>query len=379
MVAQLRALTELVQQLKADNTKLREEVTQRSAPTTAVSQDNLAGQSSAQGSTSLSSPSLIPSSTQDSDRLTPAGVVERYVYIPRERKCPRFSGKLAQDTLAVEDWVEEARRHLSSRRMPRAEQALTIFDLLDGEARTEVKFRPASDRDDPDKIFDILISIYGCSQSYISLQTQFFQRRQREGESLREYSHALMHMLEAVKRRDATCFANPDVVLRDQFIENVRDIMLKRELRRQVRMNPSITFYDVRAESIRWVEEGEHSSGSRPRAHSCSTYATPDFEASSHVVSAKSAGELTELKETLRKQQSQLDTILRRLDSSMFPNRSSSRPQARGSRYRFQADGKPICWRCDQPGHIARFCPNPNANSQVVVAPNSPALQPQEN
>lgn len=107
---------------------------------------------------------------------SPMGTIERYVYVPRERKCPRFSGKLSQDSLTVKDWVEEARRHLSMHPMSCAEQVLAIFDLLDGEARTEVRFCPVFERDDPEKIFNILISVYGCSQSYIILQKQLFQR-----------------------------------------------------------------------------------------------------------------------------------------------------------------------------------------------------------
>ncbi|XP_041920078.1 uncharacterized protein LOC121714900 [Alosa sapidissima] len=364
MAAQLRTLTELVQQLQADNTKLREEVAQRSVPPTP---DSLPGQSPR------------PGPVNEAVRPAPTGVVERYVYIPRERKCPRFSGRLSHDSLTVEDWVEEARRHLSSRHMPLSEQVLTIFDLLDGEARTEVKFRPASDRDDPDKIFGILTSIYGCSHSYISLQKQFFQRRQLAGESLREYSHALMHMMEAVKRRDPVCFANPDVVLRDQFIEHVGDSMLKRELRRQVRLHPTITFYDVRSEAIRWVEEGEHSSDPRPRAHSCSTNVVQEHDVDSNAVSVKPTNELTELKESLRKQQSQLDTILRRLDSPLLPDQSIRRPLVRSSRYRFQADGKPICLRCNQPGHIARFCQPPNAAPRAEIESHSLPRQQPEN
>lgn len=134
---------------------------------------------------------------------------------------------------------------MSIRPMLRAEQALAIFDLLDGEARTEVRFRPVSERDDPEKIFNILTGVYGCSQSYISLQKQFFQRRQLEGESLREYSHALMSLMDVIKRKYPACFANPDTVLRDQFIEFVRNGMLCRELRRQVRLDPTLSFLNA--------------------------------------------------------------------------------------------------------------------------------------
>lgn len=355
MAAQLKALTDLVQQLQADNK--REQMAQRPVP---PADNGTPSQPSSGQSPGLSNGAPIAQSAapggsdNDGGRSFPSGAVERYVYIPRERKCPRFSGKVSQDSLPVEEWVDEARRHLALRPMPLAEQTLTVFDLLDGEAKREVKFRPAGERDSPTKIFGILTSIYGCTQSYVSLQKQFFQRRQLEGESVTEYSHALMHTLEAVKLKDPSCFANPDVVLRDQFIENVRDIMLKRELRRQVRLNPTVGFFDIRSEALRWVEEGEHT-GHRPRAHSLSTAAVSVCEADSNAVSV-TPNELTELKESLRRQQAQLEAIMKRLDSSQPTAPSSFRPQSRGSRLRFQPDGTPICSRCNQPGHIARFC-----------------------
>ncbi len=87
---------------------------------------------------------------------------------------------------------------------------------------------PPSDRDDPEKSFTILLDLYGCSQSFVSLQKQFFQRRQQEGESLREYSHALMALMEGMKCKNLQGICNPDFTLRDQFIEHMHDSNLRR-------------------------------------------------------------------------------------------------------------------------------------------------------
>lgn len=88
MAVQLQALTELVQQLQSENARLREETTQRvvAAPANDLSE----GPSSAPIplTNSLPVPVSMPS--------LPV-VTERYVYVPRERKCPRFSGKASQD------------------------------------------------------------------------------------------------------------------------------------------------------------------------------------------------------------------------------------------------------------------------------------------
>ncbi len=207
-----------MQQLQSENARLREETSPRVV--TAPANDLFEGPSSVPIPVinSLPTPVSIPS--------LPV-VTERYVYVPRERKCPRFSGKASQDSLGEEDWIEEVRSSLTLCHMSDTEQDFFVFDLLEGEAKAEMKFRTPAERNTPENIFSILRETYGCSKSYIGQRTQFFQRKQMEGESLREYSHPLMSLIEAVKRRDPQCFANPDSVLRDQFIEHVRDNMLR--------------------------------------------------------------------------------------------------------------------------------------------------------
>lgn len=46
----------------------------------------------------------------------------------------------------------------------------------------------------------ILRDMYGCARSYVSLQQCFFSRKQQEGESLQEFSHALCCLMEKVER-----------------------------------------------------------------------------------------------------------------------------------------------------------------------------------
>ena len=237
LAEKLRALTELVQKLQSGK-KLREEV--NTGPV-AKNLDAAVGEPSV---------SVDPGQGPVPATTSPP-VTGRYVFLPRERKCPRFLGKIAQDSLTVEEWVDEARRSLGARPMSQSEKTLLVFDLLDGEAKAEVKLWPSGERSNPEQIFTILLESYGCSQSYITLQQQFFQRRQLEGESLREYSHVIMSLMEMVRQKAPLCFPNPDNVLRDQFIEHVKDNMLKRELRRHMRLHPNSSFLDIRSEALR--------------------------------------------------------------------------------------------------------------------------------
>lgn len=153
-------------------------------------------------------------------------------------------------------------QHLSG-----ADQAFFLFNHLEGEAREEIKYRSSAERGDPDRVLAILQELYGCSESYVALQEAFFSRRQQEGETLQEFSLALMGLMEKVKRCAPTHMPNAAALLRGQFAEHVLDGSLRRELKQLVRRQPDSTLLDVRAEAIRWEREGL-SGGAGSRSHS---------------------------------------------------------------------------------------------------------------
>lgn len=77
-------------------------------------------------------------------------------------------------------------------------------------------------------------------------------RRQLEGETLQEFSLALLGLFDILKQRSPYGISNADVVVRDQFIEYVLDNSLRRELKQLVRRQPAVTLLEVRGEAIRW-------------------------------------------------------------------------------------------------------------------------------
>lgn len=81
-------------------------------------------------------------------------------------------------------------RHLSA-----SDQAFFLFDHLEGEVREEIKYRPSEERLDPAKIIAVLEELYGCAESYAALQEAFFSQQQQEGETLLEFSLALMGLM----------------------------------------------------------------------------------------------------------------------------------------------------------------------------------------
>ena len=294
---------------------------------------------------------------------------EQVVYIPRERRCPKFSGR---GTLSVEEWIEEAESCIRSRHMSKHDRALFLYDHLEGEARNEIKYRPSDVREDPTAIVNVLKEVFGCSRSYVVWQQRFFDRKQQANESLFEFSHALMELMEKIEASKPGCMSNSALVLRDQFCENVHDCTLRRELKRLVRANDEWSILDVRREAIRWVEEGQSGRGGNPRAGDRSN--TPQYTSQCEAVLSQTSA-LDEIKEMVRKQQAQIDALMR-LVPGPGANAGSSQPR-RVSRAGQGSGGQLICFRCDQPGHIARQCPTvrPPADRPVTqLSPPTPNL-----
>ncbi|XP_035990395.1 uncharacterized protein LOC118562725 [Fundulus heteroclitus] len=319
MEAEMQDLRSLIVQLRAENEKLRQEQeAARPGPSTAQS---------VAGSHLEGSPSIT----------------ERFVFVPRDRKCPLFRGK---GGIGLTEWLEEVQACMRVRHLSPADQAFFLFDHLEGEARDEIKFRPTAEREDPAKIMDILKELYGCYESYVALQEAFFSRRQRDGETLQEFSLALMSLMEAVKSRAPRDFQNAASLLRDQFVEHVSDGALRRELKQFVRRKPTATLLEVRAEALRWEREVRPSSvlslkssvplafGSQYGVQSC-----PQGAISSHNTS-----ELSDLRSMLQQQQSQLDQLSQSIARLQKP---SQQGRSRDSI---------ICRRCQKAGHFARDC-----------------------
>jgi len=227
MEEELLELKTLVAQLKAENEKLR-----------------------AEHSPSTSSSSTVPSlaSAPPAAQLT-----DRLVFVPRDRKCPMFRGRMG---ISVSEWVEEVQACMRARNLSAADQAFFLYDHLEGEARDEIKYRSSQDRGDPSKIISILKELYGCNESHVALQEAFFSRKQLEGETLQEFSLALMSLMERIKAQAPREMPNAEVLLRDQFIEYVLDGALRRALKQYVRLKPAATLLDVRGEAMRWELEG---------------------------------------------------------------------------------------------------------------------------
>lgn len=118
--------------------------------------------------------------------------------------------------------------------------------------------------------------------------------------------------MDKVRKASPKAVSDYQVVLQDQFCENVQDHTLCRELKRLVRQNFSLTLLDLHKEAMRWVEEEQpqRNRSSRVVPHLFETQAVATCE-ENRVVSS----EFAEFKDMVRQQQAQLDLILKTLST----------------------------------------------------------------
>lgn len=286
MEEEIRLLRESLLQLQADNERFRQEC--------AAAQGG-PGAAAAASSAPVVGPAVA--------------ATERLVVVPRDRKCPMFNGRSG---IGIVEWVEEVQACARARHLSAADQALFIFDHLEGEAKEEIRFRSDEERRDPARVLAILTELYGCSQSYVTLQQAFFSRHQQEGETLQEFSLALMALMARVEQHAPGGMPNADTLLRDQFIEHVLDSSLRRELKQLVRRQPTITLLELRLEAIRWEREGLPG-GARGRSQSLPTAYGFQYGVQGHPPPAPQVAPqvpgLNEVMELLRRQQEQLSQL----------------------------------------------------------------------
>lgn len=299
------------------------------------------------------------------------------VKVPRERRLRKFAG--SRDDHIIEDWIADAEQAIAGQ----AESDAVDFLLyhLEGAARDEVRLRPAEERANPAAVFKALRDCFCEGLTSTQALRRFFERRQKDRESVRDYSHALMMLLSRVERLDSTAVADKDKLLRDQFLENLRDAQLRRDIKRWVRDHPSKSFQDIREEVQRWLDEddsaGRRSAGVREvHADSWEREATCDEAKSvatnySKIVADLVAGQKT-LADGLQQQQQALAAQIEAQNRQM-QQQQEILAQLMAQVERTKSTG---CFGCGNQGHYRRDCPQRTGSHGASSRPSThrPAL-----
>ena len=87
------------------------------------------------------------------------------------------------------------------------------------------------------------------------LLRSFYESRQHEDETVTDYSHERAALVDRLESACLRHVANRDCMLRGQLVENVREPLLRWELRKRTESNPDASFIEVRDVAVRWATE----------------------------------------------------------------------------------------------------------------------------
>ena len=248
----------------------------------------------------------------------------RPIYIAPGRRLDTFQGRPAHPSdQTAHDWVAGVRAQLELRGMVGKEAAAFIREHLVGDARREVNGRGAEVTEDPEKIFNVLVRVFGDGNALPQLQQQFYSYQQGHAQDLLRCSLQLVEIYDRMVALDKSQEAHPESALKNRFAEAVRDESLKRELRRLNIDQPGLKFFDLRDRAIQWLGP----SSQRPKEATVKTIATDQ-------------GVLELIQKQMENQQKQLDQL-----QSLLVNRRNVSP------------GGFRCYHCNEKGHIRRNCP----------------------
>ena len=70
------------------------------------------------------------------------------------------------------------------------------------------------------------------------------------------YSHGLIDIADRLQRLEPRSSVERDMMLRDQFVENVRDVPRRWDMKRRIEEDAAVGFLALRKVALRWFDEG---------------------------------------------------------------------------------------------------------------------------
>ena len=178
-------------------------------------------------------------------------------------RLSKFCGRpVSSGEQTLSEWINDLETYLRQMGIPEQEKVDVALDHLGGSAKEEIKCCPVEDRNTLPKLVALLKLRFGAAENLRSLNNTFYRRTQLEGETLTEFSRSLMQIYDRMEaaagegEKDALRQLRSNS-LRGQFIEGIREPMIKREAKRLSHDNANLPFYKFREVVLGYFEDAD--------------------------------------------------------------------------------------------------------------------------
>lgn len=272
------------------------------------------------------------------------------------------------------------------------QQVQLLLGQLDGPAAEEVRSWPSTEKTSVDQILTRLRKEFEV-QSPTEVRLKFYDRRQKPGETLREYALALQSAYRSLCQVDTLDPVAAGSMITDRFIEGVDSRLIQSQLRMLAAQNPNMSFLDFKTLALRVVGTDSpcagHTSATNspdlaggistapllppvlPMQATQTVQSTPVTTPNTTDVLAQVVDSLCQALKELKGQPSPRESSLARtLSPEPCPNhpRPDKPPPGRSPRHE-----PPYCTYCERPGHYKYQCyrlngplPRPRAAPRAV-------------
>lgn len=292
---------------------------------------------------------------------------------------PKYGGKDSQQPL--EEWRSQMEVYLRAQSLSSEQKVDFVLSALQGDARREIQLLADTEKDTDRKIFEALEKLYGDEVSTSKLRAKFFKCQQQAGEGVGPFILRLRES-HARWRRKEPAAGSDDEMLRGQLVLGLLPGPVQMELQRRVRREAGLTFAETCKEAKAMEKEIAETpvSVDTRRTYNNPPQPTPptlpeplqDWKSMKEVLR-------TELVEELRAQVTDLKTSLlselraqqgarRQPEAAGGGDQVGSRTRRRPRQPQWDDQGRPICLRCGEAGHMLRDCRPQEAANQRSVA-----------
>lgn len=270
----------------------------------------------------------------------------------------KFKGKDSE--IGLGEWKSNMETMFVLQGIPQDFRAELTLCCLEGKAKREILILPRERRNTAELIFNELDKLYGDRTTASVLRSQFFNARQEPHEDVSSFALRLQECFQRLKKKDSRGIGNDDVLLRDHLVEGLRDASVRGEFRTKILMDDTLTFDSIKNELVLREQAYGEAAGLlqcfTTRGENKPTF--KDLEQIKMELKAEMTKQMTnqfdELSQTLIKEVRAELNQTRVSDFDYNPTKRGFRPRISSNKY--DERGNPICNRCSQSGHIARYC-----------------------